>query len=99
VSLSPPVDGDYYVIFECEMIPLNNAAVGGIAIGVNSITAPNASSVRINQGQANQPQTVVSTNVFTGLTTSDLIYGVFRKVAGPNAVALARRRVTMIRVA
>jgi hypothetical protein len=98
VGISPPVDGDYYIIFEGVLTPNNANAVGQIALGINSTTVANADSQRLNAGTANQPQTVVSTNILTGLVVSDVIYGIFRKFTGPGAVALGRRRVTMIRV-
>lgn len=93
-----PIDGDYLCIF--ESVSSNQAASGilEVGIGVNTTASPYPESVRASQGPASDLRSTITTVRVTGLVTGDLVYAIFKKLAGAGAVRLFTRRLTLIKV-
>ena len=95
VTLVPPVDGTYLIIFEAQVEGTNNGTETQIAIGLNSTSAAETGSERISEG--NTFTSLVCTHV-AALVTTDDISGIFRNNSGAGTSNVTDRRMTMVRV-
>lgn len=96
-SCSPPFDGDYYCIFEAVVSGSGQNGTVEIGVGVNSITTPQADTVR-PRAVTTEAGTVVSTTVLAGLVTTDTVHGLFRRAAGNGSVMANIRRISIFRM-
>ena len=98
-SISPPSDGDYFVIFMGECSGSNSSNQLELAVGKNSTTVAQADTARIvDTTAANDIKTFDSGTILTSLVTGDTIHGIFRKSSGPGSSSLYRRRLIMLKV-
>jgi len=98
-SVSPPFDGDYFIVFEGDIKGSTGNTVNQIAIGLNSTTSPASGTTgRTMQGNGGADIATAIHVKLTGLTTGDTIHGIFRKLSGPGTTTMGDRRITMIKV-
>jgi hypothetical protein len=97
-SVTVPIDGDYWAIFESEGENQNAASIVEIGISVNSVAAVVANSERKSQGNASDMRPLVTTVQLPGLTAGDLVRCLFRKASGPGSVAMERRHLSIFKV-
>lgn len=102
LSVTVPIDGDYWAIFEAENI--NQSAASHIEIAV-AINGPAPAGVLVtSQREFNADaadKSWIGTTVSLGtLTAGDFVLAYFRKSAGggPQTVSLLRRRLTIFKV-
>jgi|GEM_PF-5836250 len=97
-TVSPPVDGDYMVLFNGNAIGSTGNTETAFGISKNSTTTCVTDSIRRAQGNGDDNIPASTHTVLTGLVTSDVIRVLFRVSEGPGASSLRDRRVTLIRV-
>lgn len=96
-----PLDGDYWAIFEGEVMNQSAAAMLEIGISVNSLIAVVAGSERFSKGNASDERTAATTVQLPGLTAGDVVRMLFREaspIPGVRIVQVDRRRLTIFRV-
>jgi hypothetical protein len=97
-TVSPPVDGDYVVMFDGNTSGSTGNTETQFGISKNSTTATVADSNRRAQGNGGDFMSCSTQTVLTGLVTSDVIRVLYRRSAGSGSVTLTNRRVILIRV-
>lgn len=99
-SISPPEDGDYFIIFESEVTGTGGGTRIGISIGLNSTVAEAVAGTEriVEPDGGSDPIHNGTTLVLTGLLTTDTIHGIFRHPSGGGSAQLLNRRITMIAV-
>jgi len=97
-SVSPPVDGDYMVLFNGNAIGSTGNTKTAYGISKNSTTACIPDSVRRARGNGGDDIPASTHTVLTGLVTSDVIRVLFRISEGSGTSTLRDRRITLIRV-
>jgi hypothetical protein len=97
VTVTVPIAGDYWGIFEAE--GMNQSASGEleIAMSINSLL-PEVDSQRTSQGPASNMRPAVTTHFLGTLAPGDLIRGLFHKLSGAGTVELDRKRITIFLV-
>lgn len=97
-SISPPFNGNYFVVFEGNINGSTGITGNEIAIGLNSTTTAAGSSARTMRGNGGADVATATTAVLTGLTTGDTVHGIFRRSSGIGTTTMTNRRITMIKV-
>jgi hypothetical protein len=97
-SVTVPIDGDYWAIFEAECFNQSASGVLEIGISVNSVIATQAPSDRRSQGPAANTRPCLTTVQLPGLVAGNLVRALFRKVSGAGSVSLQARHLTIIKV-
>jgi hypothetical protein len=98
LSVTVPVAGKYWAIFESEADNQSGSGVLEIGISVNSTVVVVAGSARSSGGSASDMRSVVTTADLGVLAPGDIVRALFRKKAGAGAVDIVNRRLTIFLV-
>lgn len=98
-GISPPSDGTYLILFDGEVYNSKDKKGVMIGVGINSTTTMATGSSREFTEQHDKHYMPVSTtHIEVGLTTSDVVYGLYHAILDDTAY-IRNRRITMIKVA
>jgi hypothetical protein len=97
-SVTVPIDGDYWAIFEAEGMNQSASGVVEIGISVDSLVAVVANSERSSQGPASDMRPLITTIQLPGLTAGQLVRCLFRKSSGAGSVEMDRRHLSIFKV-
>lgn len=103
LSVTVPIDGDYWIMFEGEGENQSNGVEVEVAISVNNAGpggAVIAGSERLSEGNSSDTRPIVTTVQAVGLTAGDIIRAMFRRVGGggPQTVTMKRRHLSIFKV-
>lgn len=94
-TISPPEDGDYFVIFEGDADSSNSSGVVEVALFKNGVQVPESTRTI---GPSSSLSTTLVHDILDGLLATDDIGLRFRKVQGPGSVSLGQKRITLLKV-
>ncbi|HEC72015.1 MAG: hypothetical protein ACTSW7_01165 [Candidatus Thorarchaeota archaeon] len=96
VSVEIPVDGDYVVFFDSETRVSNSNGDMAISLSAPNTIIENSSTVRIIGGNKRSSSIIIYP--FIGLSTGDVIKGLFRKEGGPGTAYVYNRSMFLMRI-
>jgi hypothetical protein len=97
-SVTVPIDGDYFALWEGECEQSNANSTLEVGVSVNSLVAIVPNSERISKGAAVDVRTFTTSIHLGALLAGDLVRGLFRKVSGAGSVGLGNRNLTIFRI-